>query len=138
MSSYNLDPQHVAELYHQEYLRTAKKGNKFNSLDGALQRAVIEEALIETEAMKLSKAYGEDASKNEVAYFEKYSEFYAYQAAQNPNKFREKDSNFLKINFMKKDRDSARMSAIIKRAHQIDNFKSGIRTSQIKTVGIQK
>ena len=51
--SYKLTPEHISNLYNQEYLRDAIKCEKFKSLDGALQRAVIEEALIETEAMKL-------------------------------------------------------------------------------------
>lgn len=133
MTIYRLNPEHVAGLYQQEYLRTAKMSDKFNSLDGALRRAVIEEALIETEAMKLSQTYGEAASKHEASYFEKYTEFYAYQAAENPNKFREKDSRFLSVNFMKKDRDSARATAIAERARRIDFFKSGLNISQIKT-----
>lgn len=131
MATYHLNPEHVSGLYQQEYLHKARMSEKFNSLDGALCRAVIEEALIETEAMKLSQTYGEEASKNETGFYEKYTEFYAYQAAQNPDKFREKDSRFLSAHVMKKDRDLARAIAITERAQRIDFFKSGLNVTRI-------
>lgn len=134
MTAYHLAPEHIDSLYRQEYLHTAQMSKKFLSLDGQLQRAIIEEALIETEAMKLSQTYGEDASRNEAAYFEKYTEFYAYQAAKEPAKFREKDSRFLTVNFTKKSRDSARAIAITSRARKIDAAKSGLNISRIKTI----
>lgn len=131
-NNYKLAPEHVAGLYSQAYLREAPQSDKFKSLDGALQRAVIEEALIETEAMKLSHTFGSDASGKEAFYFGKYAEFYSWQAAANPKLFREKDSRFLSAHVMKKDRDAARALAIIERARKIDFFKSGLNISRIK------
>lgn len=132
--TYNLTAEHIAGLHNQEYLRGASEGKKFKSLDGGLQRAVIEEALLETEAMKLSRTYGEDARKKETAYFEKYLEFYACQAAREPELFRKRDSEFLKIHFSKASRDAARGIEIKDRAKRIDSLHTGKTLSVIKTV----
>lgn len=130
--SYKLTPEHISNLYNQEYLRDAIKCEKFKSLDGALQRAVIEEALIETEAMKLSTTYGEEARQKEAFYFSKYTEYYSYQAAADPKRFRDKDSRFLSTNVMKRERDSARALAITERARTIDMPHNIVRMKVIE------
>lgn len=132
--TYKLTPERIAGLYNQEYLRQASKGEKFKSLDGGLQRAVIEEALLETEAMKLSRTYGEDAREKETAYFEKYLEFYAYQAAREPARFRERESDFLRIHISKASRDAAREIEIKDRAGRIDSFRAAQELSTVKNI----
>lgn len=134
MSEYKLDEKHVADLYNQEYLRKAPLTEKFQSLDGALQRSVIEEALLQVEAHKLSNTFKEEVTGKEAAYFSKYREFYAYQAAKDPNKFREKDSKFLSLNWSKASRDSARKLDIIDRARSIDYLKGSSVMRQIQAI----
>ncbi len=132
--TYKLTPEHIADLYNQEYLRKTPESKKFKALDGGLQRAVIEEALLETEAMKLSRTYGEDARKNETAYFEKYIDLYAYQADREPERFRKRDSEFLRIHFSKASRDTAREIEITDRTRRIDSLRASKNLSTIKMI----
>ena len=131
---YKLTPEHVANLYHQPYLRKAKKEKKFATLEHSLQRAVIETALLETEAMKLSRTYGEDARANETAYFEKYLEFYAHQAARDPDRFYERESRFLETHATQKSRDTAREVEIRDRARRIDAAQAGQEINKINLI----
>lgn len=133
-NNYKLDEKHVANLYNQQYLREAPRTEKFESLDGALQRSVIEEALIQVEAHKLSSTYKDEVNGKEAAYFSKYREFYAYQAAKNPQEFREKDSKFLSQHWSKSSRDSARNIEITERARLIDGCKGSSVMRQIQAM----
>ena len=53
------DLNYFKNIYHQEYIRTAhQSGKKYRSLNGAVQRAVVEKAMLRTEAYKFSR-YGQ-------------------------------------------------------------------------------
>lgn len=81
------DLQYFKNIYHQDYIKSDyKSGEKYRSHDGAAQRAIIEKAMLHTEAYKLSRrgqkemmALSENDKKNKVEFiFQKYCTFYAY------------------------------------------------------------
>ena len=81
------DLNYFKNIYHQEYIRTAhQSGKKYRSLNGAVQRAVVEKAMLRTEAYKFSR-YGQgelneltpEKRKERTEFiFQKYCTFYAY------------------------------------------------------------
>ena len=79
--------EYFKNLPHQKYLRSAEKSSqKFQSHDGAAKRAIIEKAMLYTEAYKFSQK-GKEATQNMSPedkgahiehIFQKYCTFYAY------------------------------------------------------------
>lgn len=121
------DQEYFNNLYQQKYLQTAdKSGKKFNSLDGAVQRAIIEQAMLNTEAYKFSKKYGENMTEERAALiFQHYCDFYAYSDRHlhgRPLKdLIKKDKEFRLQNPNHKDRALARQIEIGERARRIDD-----------------
>ena len=79
--------EYLKSLPYQNYLKTAEEsGKKFHSLDGEVKRAIIEKAMIHTEAYKFSKKEQDKISnlsseekENHLSFiFQKFCTFYAY------------------------------------------------------------
>lgn len=112
------DLNYFKNIYHQEYIRTAhQSGKKYRSLNGAVQRAVVEKAMLRTEAYKFSR-YGQgelneltpEKRKERTEFiFQKYCTFYAY--SDESRKYRRglqdiltEEQTFLYLHPMEKDR----------------------------------
>lgn len=121
------DKEYFENLYQQKYLQTAdKSGEKFNKMDGAVQRAIIEEAMLTTEAYKFSEKYGASMNEERAALiFQRYCEFYAYSDQRlhgRPLKdLMNKDKKFRQNHPHHKDRVLARQIEIQERARRIDD-----------------
>ena len=51
------DLNYFKNIYHQEYIRTAhQSGKKYRSLNGAVQRAVVEKAMLRTDSPATDRA----------------------------------------------------------------------------------
>ena len=128
------DLNYFKNIYHQEYIRTAhQSGKKYRSLNGAVQRAVVEKAMLRTEAYKFSR-YGQgelngltpEKRKERTEFiFQKYCTFYAY--SDESRKYRRglqdiltEEQTFLYLHPMEKDRASARREKIRQMAQEID------------------
>lgn len=128
------DLNYFKNIYHQEYIRTAhQSGKKYRSLNGAVQRAVVEKAMLRTEAYKFSH-YGQgelneltpEKRKERTEFiFQKYCTFYAY--SDESRKYRRglqdiltEEQTFLYLHPMEKDRASARREKIRQMAQEID------------------
>ena len=77
-------------FYKQHFI---KCGNDFNSLNGALRRAIETKAYITVEAYKISQRYKNTIKGKENYIYAKYCDFHTKKALQNPQKYYEFDSS---------------------------------------------
>ena len=118
------DLNYFKNIYHQEYIRTAhQSGKKYRSLNGAVQRAVVEKAMLRTEAYKFSRYRQGELNGLTEFIFQKYCTFYAY--SDESRKYRRglqdiltEEQTFLYLHPMEKDRASARREKIRQMAHR--------------------
>ena len=111
------DLNYFKNIYHQEYIRTAhQSGKKYRSLNGAVQRAVVEKAMLRTEAYKFSR-YGQ-GELNGLTPEKRKDESRKYRRGLQD--ILTEEQTFLYLHPMEKDRASARREKIRQMAQEID------------------
>lgn len=127
--------EYFKNLPNQKYLRTAEQSsNKFKSHDGAAKRAIMEKAMLQTEAYKFSQK-GKSETQNMSAQereahiefiFQKYCTFYAY--SDETTKYRRglrdimnEHKDFYRTYITEESRALARQIRIRNLARDIDN-----------------